>query len=214
VANIGFSSAADAERPLIGFVELPTIFGQSDPHGPPGQVPPDTLVEVPLHSQPTFGSPVIGRITDPVTVEAKEFGYEERAAAVYGVSDGWTLVRLDVQSDQEFGWVAPENSGDFHVLEERIANGLSYLTPEWSGQLYDEPSGSAFAVASQDELGLTPHINVIKISGTGNDAWLYVEILKPGRCLQPEEPGVVATGWVKVHSPDGSPNAWFDARGC
>lgn len=210
LAGMGVAFAAETEHALIGFVEVPSIFGQADPNGPPGQTPPDAPAEIPLHARPTIESPVIGGITDTTSLTSVEFRYEERAAAVYGVSNGWVLVQLNNRSDPAFGWMAAEHGGEFHALEAHIANGLSYLTEAWNRQLYDQPSGLPSAVPS----GQSPDINVLKRRGTGTDAWLFVEVLEKGRCLNAEKPRVVAQGWVKVHSPDERPNVWFFARGC
>lgn len=211
LACIGLSFANDPRTNLIGFVELPSIFGRIDPDGPPGQLPPDTLGKIPLHAEPAVNSPVIGNITDPASVVSEEFDYEERAAAVYNRSDGWTQLALNVSAQQQFGWMAPDHGGKFHPLEE---HGLSYLTKDWDRQLYEEPTGLSFVVPGQDTLDRKPSINVLKVRGSAKDAWLLVELVDPGWCAGSEEPEVVAQGWIKLHNPDGRPNAWFYPRGC
>lgn len=211
LACVSTAFASEARVGLIGFIEIPAVFGEIDPHGPPGQSQPSTQANIPLWREPSKNSPVVKRISRPGAVVSHEFGYEEYAAAVYERFGEWTRVALTGDADSEFGWIAPEYSGAFHRLE---AHGLSYLTEHWDRRLYESPLGAPMPGLEQAALGSQPAIQVVEVSGSGRNAWLLVELLRESQCVSQGEREVVAQGWIKLHDPDDNPTAWFYPRGC
>lgn len=207
---MGTAYAAEKRANLIGFVEIPGVFGEVDPRGPPGQSTPEAPANILLREDPSADAPNVGRITGQESVVSHEFGYEEYAAGVYGRSGDWVLLALKEGGDEAFGWIAPDHRGTYHALEDQ---GLSYLTEHWDGQLHERPSGMAIPVLERDIPVHQAPIDVVEVRGSGPNAWLSVKLLRQSRCFV-REPEVIAEGWIKLHDQDGNPTAWFRPRGC
>lgn len=211
LACVSTAFAGEERVGLIGFIEIPTVFGEIDPRGPPGQSEPSGRANIPIRREPSKDSPTVRRISRPGAVVSHEFGYEEYAAAVYERVGEWTRVALTGDAGSEFGWIASEYSGTFHRLE---TQGLSYLTAHWDRRLYESPSGAPMPGLEQAALGSQPAIQVVEVSGSGRNAWLQVKLLRESQCTSQEAPQVVAQGWIELHDLDGNPTAWFYPRGC
>lgn len=202
---------------LIGLVELPGVFGVPDPDGPPGSRLPSELVPAPLHAAPDAGSPLVATVSaaDANALVWTEYSAEAPAAMAYGVTDGWVRVALrESGGGQRTGWVPPGHQGTLHPLGTLLEEGLSYLTREWDGLLHDGPSATTAAAPhprerTDDEVD----VNVLEVVRSGDETWLRVEVLAPGRC-KTGRAAVESTGWVPALRADGTPNAWFYSRGC
>jgi hypothetical protein len=199
-------------RGVVGLIELPSVFGKSDPNGPPGLIRPTHVQAVPIYSHPSRNSPVVGQISDLESVETKEFDYEAPAAVVYEIVDGWVLIRITDFSKNEFGWVSPHARGHFHPLVDLLNSGLCYLKKDWDGVFHESANTSKGTKRIQVN-GKRQDINVVRSKEHQGALWLEVELLGPGRC-KGEELEVLDKGWVPAHNKYGKPNVWFYSRGC
>ena len=198
-----------AVQRVIGIVEIPPIFGIPNPQGPPGSRLPSVLTPVSLYHRPKAGSGTVATVNTRDEIATAEYTYEEPGALVYRQEGGWYLIGLHGPSETAKAWLRPADAGRFHSLSELLKRGSSYFTSAWDNKLWSEPaSGQATLVdtAAKD-------INVLSTRKIGDQTWLQVEVLLPGRCEGPE-PRTVARGWAPAFSPEGKMNAWFYARGC
>jgi hypothetical protein len=211
-----FATAATQASPdhrVAGIVELPALFGTTDPNGPPGQRPPERAESVPVHAAPDSASEVLARIARADDIESREFTYEALGALSYGDRRSWHLVRARTDTGWALGWLSPRYAGPFHPLDSLLLDGLTYLTEAWDGRLF--PSAGAETESARLAPAPTNRDIVVQQARRIQDAlWLEVEVLAPGRCEGPGAPAVVARGWIRAHGRDGSPTAWFYSRGC
>lgn len=120
----------------MGFLEVPQLFpGWSTDWEP---MPPDPDFELPLRQGPSPGREVVVHVTSGDMLDAVEFDYEVRGARVFGRSEGWSLLRT---LDGATGWAEPIDGARFHPLEDRLLDGLTYLTPAFDGFLARTPGG-------------------------------------------------------------------------
>jgi hypothetical protein len=205
--------AAEAtNQRAMGLVELPSVFGNYDPNGPPGLVRPTHVEAVPIYSHHSNNSPIVGLISNLDSVETKEFDYEAPAAVVYDNVDGWVLIRITDSLKTEFGWVSPHGHGPFHSLVDLFNSRLCYLEEYWDGMLY-ESSSTQRNVKRIPVDGKKRDINILRSKEHQGVLWLEVELLGPGRC-EGENPEVLTKGWIPAHNKDGKLNVWFYSRGC
>ncbi len=204
--------AEAVHRRVVGLVQLPSVFGKYEPNGPPGLVRPAHIQAVPIYSQPSINSTVVGQISGLESVETKEFAYEAPAAVAYQIEDNWVLIRITDSSKSEFGWISPHSHGPFHPFLDLLYLGLCYLEEDWDGVLYKSANASKGTTRIQ-VTGTRRDIKVVRSKEHQGILWLEVELLVPGRC-NGENPEVFANGWVPAHKKDGKPNVWFYSRGC
>jgi hypothetical protein len=160
---------------------------------------------------------VLARIARSADLESREFSYEAPGAVTYGDRDAWHRVRARSDTGWVLGWLSPRHAGVFHSLDSLLLVGLTYLTEAWDGRLF--PSAGARAESARPAPTPTnPRTNrdvvVKQVRRIAGALWLEVEVLADGRCTAPNDPPVVARGWILAHASDGSPTAWFYSRGC
>ena len=220
------AQSATKYRPLIGLVELPGVFGRSDPSGPPGQIAPSQGVSLPIFDAPGSNSPVL-TIREPEVIDAEEHGYEERSAKVYAEERGWYEIGLRGIS-RTTGWVSPKDAGPFRNLETLFSEHLMFVTNAWDRRLLSTPiSGSAqlapairglpeaITQAESARFGEGPEPNgarVVESRRVGESLWFRIE-LHEANCLG-RESRAAAAGWVPAYSATGALNLWFHSRGC
>lgn len=198
---------------VIGLVEVPGVFGTRDRNGSPGLIPPAKIEPIPLHALPSSDSRIIGTVTGPDEVEAREYDYEALAAVTYERRDSWHLIRLRAPEGELFGWLSPTHGGYFRPLRHLLLSGLTYLTDEWDGRLFPNPRAKVEFTRLEPSEGLR-EIDLKSSQDVDGALWLQIEILAAGRCEQAQEPRAIAQGWIPAHAPNGQPNAWFHPRGC
>lgn len=197
---------------VMGVVELPGLFGETEPAGPPGQRPPAAAQPLRLYARPQSGAPLLMELTEPSRVTSKEFGHEALGAQVYERRDGWSLIRVSLpQGGNVLGWVAPAQQGRFHPLEALLRQGRAYLTGEWSGELHALPGAPGLPVRLDAEAPI--NVDVLEARTHQGGLWLRIGLLADDPC-ETARPAVRAQGWVPAHSRDGEPVAWFYSRGC
>lgn len=140
--------------------------------------------------------------------QAAESDYEYLSAIVYQVKNGWYLIALK----DGVGWIASEDAGRAHPLEELVLKNPAYLTNEWNGQLWNAPSFSSQVKKLNSRF--SKDVRVLKAHRDGEQLWFQVEILSSDLCAAGSEPEVVSTGWVLAYSNSGKTTIWFSARGC
>jgi hypothetical protein len=196
-------------RRVIGLVELPGLFGVSDPRGLPGQVPAAEPAPVRVFAAPLDDSPLLV-VNDPEKLQVAEHAYEETSAIAYAQQNGWYEIGLS--------------------LEQLIADG-GYVTLQWDRVLRDAPTQASGPrlipgtpeqisdIVQQDERarsfwpGQEPRaFTVLEAQKIGDELWLRID-LKTGRC-EVAVPETVASGWIPAYSPSGLLNVWFHSRGC
>lgn len=127
--------------PVLGIVEVPRLFGSVAPDG--RLLPPEGPPPLMLRREPVPGSTPVARVASAAGLESTEYAYEAAGALVYGRDGEWSLLRT---RDGTTGWIAPDEGGRFHPLEELLGEGLTYLTDAWDGGLRPAP-GSPDEVA-------------------------------------------------------------------
>src|SRR5262245_48889299 len=140
------TQAGGADR-ILGLVEVPSIFGPYDPNDPWGLENPEAAARlraenprraVELRERASGDSRVVQTVASSDQLESREFAYEALSAVVYARVDGWSQLRTE---GGQVGWLAPEDSGPFHPLEELLRDGLTALTEAWDGTLFSMPGG-------------------------------------------------------------------------
>ena len=210
VLNVAF--AYGDEVSVIGLLELPTVFGEHDPDGPPGLVTPEKTIPVPVRSQPSTESQIIVEITSMKSIEVEEFDYEAPAAVAYGMSDGWILVRVKDSLKEEFGWISPKHQGLYHPISNLLNGSLCYLTNNWNGAIYSDPNSQNIK-QTIDTDHEKKDILIIQLKNLKGKIWLEIELLLQDHC-EGSDPEVILKGWIPVHRKDGKRNVWFYSRGC
>jgi hypothetical protein len=119
--------------PLIGVVEVPALLSVYGPAGEP--VVPEN-VRIPLRARPSADAAVIATITKPDDLATVEYRYEGSAAMVHAREGTWSLVK---SSGGAAGWMAANDAGTFHSLEELLDEHMAYLTEAWDGSLFAAP---------------------------------------------------------------------------
>jgi hypothetical protein len=163
-----------------------------------------------FYSGPDFKSKVVAEIGDPRSLMIREHGYEMSSIEAYKEANGWYLAGFIVDGVRKTGWISPADVVEFRSFKELLVNSMTYLTDDWDGRIWKEPSDSGTY-----EYYTSPDtdIRVIDSKRVGTELWLKIEILSPGPC-EVEEPKVVELGWVRAYSKTGAVNVWFYSRGC
>jgi hypothetical protein len=198
-----------ASEKILGLVEIPAIFGSTDPNGPPGQTPPKKTSLVKLRAEPNQTSKVVLQFSKQDDVVAREHGYEENSAVAFGKEKGWFLIKIKSGK----GWLAPEDAGPFHRYEGLVENGPSYLDKNWNGRLYPSPGDTAkseqFTLRKKD--GDLVDVQILAKKMIKDQLWFQIQIVE-GRCEGEEKLGKKA--WVPIYNEKGETNFWFYSRGC
>jgi hypothetical protein len=181
---------------------------------PPGAA--DDIVPPPL---PAVGAvdTLIGLVTVPPEslprFEVRESDYEVKAVTVYGQRGDWFLVGV---SDGGRSWIHARAAGVFVRAESLVVNGLTYLTPAWDHRVREtaDPGSPGREVVLPRDFGAEIPARVLRAIRSGDVVSLQVEVFDRSPCAAPEDPGVIATGWIPMWSPNGKPTTWFYSRGC
>ncbi len=177
--------------PLIGVVEVPALLSVYGPAGEP--IVPEN-VRIPLRARPSADAAVIATITKPDDLSTVEYTYEESAAMVHAREGTWSLVKT---AGGTAGWIAAEDAGTFHSLEELLDEHMAYLTEAWDGSLLAAP-GSADRVLIPDDPDrrlagyIEPNVPEVRI------------VLQPGQDPEEVRQTYRATGMGSRTAPDGT----------
>jgi hypothetical protein len=140
-----------------------------------------------------------------------ESGYEQPALAALATEPGgW--VKVITSQKGNAGWVRSDEG--FAPLAELLsADRLTYVTPDWDGKIYPDPSAAAFtrfAAPSAEQREV--HFKTLDTQVLDGKLWLKIQLIS-NPCSE-EEVRELATGWIPAEAPDGAVWAWFYSRGC
>ena len=163
-----------------------------------------------LHERPEAGSPVVAEVDGYDALETREVGYEEPAAVVFGVIEGWYRLRL---SDGRSGWLPPDFSGTYYPYPDVAVNRLSFIERPWHGFVWPSPGAGnpvrARVVRGQREVPVEVH----ELQLIGGYPWLRISVLTESPCEGGDGSSSVS-GWIPAHRPTGEPAVWYYSRGC
>lgn len=171
------------------------------------------LLPGPMHlrAAPDDEAELLVTITRWQDVVAEEVGYEEPAVAVWRISAPWYLVAT---SDSVFGWFRAPADAVLVPLAELLGSSLTYLTPDWDGNVYQSPGGSSArtTVPVQRDDG-EASVEVLDTATVDGSLWLKLAVHEESPCFGTIPPRVIAEGWVPAWS-SGKLNVWYYSRGC
>lgn len=189
---------------LLAFPELEAAWYDSTRNALP---PP---VEVQVTPDPAAALQAeIASITDLPT---REYGYERPGAMVLEQRAGWYRLALNEGS----GWVASDQAGPYHPLEEMLVDSLSYLTSVWDGAMAAAPAAPILRwlhPAWRRHMGGEVMVDVRETQWVNAELWLRLDVLWPAPCSG-EDSTIIHSGWVPAYAESGSVNVWFNSRGC
>jgi hypothetical protein len=168
---------------------------------------------------PVPGTPdsLIGLHTVPAELlahyETREYEYESKAVAVYGVQGNWYLVQPAAGGR---AWLPVGTPGRYIPIEELVVNGLNFLTEAWDREVLDAPAPDAAVqevTAPTRNGGTDVPANVVEARRAGGTLWYRVEVLDKSPCTA-DTTRVLASGWIRAWGMGGKPAAWFYSRGC
>jgi len=163
-----------------------------------------------LFSAPDSSRAVLAEIHSYTQVESREIDYEVSAAIVYARRAGWYRLRL---ADGRYGWTPAADAGTFFPYAELLPKRLAYLNAGWSGFIWPQAgAGLPFRPVSLTSVGEVPAV-IVESARIGDALWFRLEIPEQDPCGSASQMNPAA-GWVPAYGRDGSPNAWFYARGC
>ncbi len=151
------------------------------------------------------------------SLETREYGYEERALAVYARRDAWFLVGT---RDSARTWIRAAAVDSFMPLDSLLHDRLAYLTDAWDGALRVAPAFNAARVpvsmslrAPAPDADQTP-ARVLRTRRMDDAAWwAEVEVMNTSGC-DDDTPRVLASGWVPLWGTNRAPTVWYFSRGC
>lgn len=197
-------------EPLIGILEVPNLLGGfseglwAEPSGN----------SIAIYAQPSTVGEIAARIPDTSRVKKLEYSYESSGIVTLERARDWFRVQLEPAGT---GWIQPGDHEAFHPFENLIEDGLSYLTSEWNGKLYESPRFATVTTAMdpawRHRLGDEISVRTLESRRLDDRLWFRVELLEESACTG-REPRVFATGWIPGHSASGQPAVWFYSRGC
>jgi hypothetical protein len=161
--------------------------------------------------------PLVGLHTVPEDLlaryETREYEYESKAVAVFGVQGNWYLVHA---VDGGRAWLPAGTPGRFIPVDELVVNGLNFLTEAWDGEVLDAPAIDAAVqevTTGSRRNGTDVPANVVEARRAAGTLWFRVEVLDRSPCTA-DTTRVLASGWIRAWGPGGQPAAWFYSRGC
>lgn len=194
-------------RNILGLLDMATISVLRRTGRSAGTIP------ISIYAEPSKNATVHKVAERWDGIEAREFGYEESGAVVLETRPGWYRIGLQ----RGTGWVAATDTGAYYPYEKLVTEGLSHVTPDWNGRLWENPGGAGkardMAPGWRRHLGKRLSIDVTESRRIDERLWFRVQILWPGACSS-GKPRVIAEGWVPAYGPRGHPTTWFWSRGC
>lgn len=192
---------------ILGLIEIPSILGYAEPT-------PQESSAITLYSLPAIGSDPVGVLEAPDQIEAREHGYEESGAVVYGYqrAENQTWYRVRLMSGQA-GWLSERDAGRFHPLTQLLDSSLAYMTDAWDGRVYVKAGREASTQLVQDA-GPETSIEIASSARIGDDIYFLVVVLSGSICTSDEPGEVIAAGWVPAYAENGEVNLWYWSRGC
>jgi hypothetical protein len=143
-------------------------------------------------------------------LQSRELGYESPAAVVYAQVDDWYRLRT---ADGMFGWLPPDYAGTFFPYTDLPVRRLAYVPLPWHGFVWPSP-GAGLPLRTLPPGGQNEQpVEVLETDVVGGAPWFRVNLLPSSPCAGGES-GQGTTGWVPAYREDGTPLAWFYARGC
>lgn len=140
-----------------------------------------------------------------------EHGYETASLIVLETRAPWYRIALPEGS----AWLRAEH-GRFRDLVDLYADGLTYLTAAWDGELCDGPDAAA-ACARADAERLHREgqdaVTVLNWAQMPNGLWLEVELIS-SPCLTDVQRTLPIRGWLRAYGRERRPVVWFHSRGC
>lgn len=203
--------AAIAQDRVIGLLEIPALHS-----GLNAGLRDVTIGPVALFEEPRQEAEVAVVVRNRTQLASHEHGYGQVSAAVYGVqgdSSGFSWYRLRFVDGERavFAWLSQADAGEYRDIHTLNQSGLTYLTDEWDGRIFESP-GLGSASRSFEDLGNRPDVRVVTLWREASEFW-YLVVLGRGSCSG-EPLQVVATGWVPAYSEAGGNTVWFSSRGC
>lgn len=212
LANIvAFNVARSADRPLIGVLDIPDLFGAPTATGFPGADAPENPT-LHLFDKPGDAESV-RTVHDPARIEHEDIEYGRSGAIGYEKnSEGWFLVfdRGGEEAPSGYFWVSPESITQFKSYFSLIDGGI-YLNHKWDRKVYphikrrssaevQEPPG---APLSKPTFWALP---VESVTDANGKHWVLAVFFDMSECQS--ETGtieVVGAGYAPAHLPNGEP---------
>jgi hypothetical protein len=193
---------------IIGLLEIPSIFGTSDPNGPPGQIPPKIAGAVILRAEPSDSAKVKAEVKRSNDFFSKEHGYGESSAVVFDKKDAW----FQVKAKSTKGWIKAKDAGKFRSFEE-LAKGWVFVERSWDGRLYPLPKQTKYFEQLRAKGDTAERdLNVLSSKTVSGRLWFEVQEVN-GKCEAGEET-LGKKGWIPAYNDSGETNVWFYSRGC
>jgi hypothetical protein len=227
LAGMAFmSQPALAQERVIGLLALPEVFGQgacdrfawqpvvlrASPEGPLVA----TVVVVEPWTHQSNGGCVgleVGvkapRSTTVQPLPTREYAYEEPGAVVLEQRGQWFRIRLERGS----AWLEASGQNEFYSLERLFADGLTYLTQAWDGNVAASPSAAGRSVKVAG-LAANQPVRVRRASREAGQLWFLIDIMSHPVCDGGGEPTIVDRGWVPAYGKADETTLWFYSRGC
>ena len=192
-------------------IEIPSLH--SGLNDSTDSTPDQALGPVTLYTEPRQESSLAIIIQDRRELDSREHDYEKASAAVYGVSSGyWHRLRYEVNGQQGYGWLRPEDAAIFKDLHSFLYSAsMTYLTNAWDGRMFKQPNKDS-ASSSIGNAGRNQGARIIDIHYRGTEPWYLVALVSEYCTGEPLN--VIGTGWVPAYSEAGGNTVWYYSRGC
>jgi len=213
--GVGWSQSVDFEsstymplkRDSIGVASVPGILPSTE-----DEVKKTRPVIV--RTNPSKNASLLIKLQTRRDLETRETRYEGGDAVVYEIQDGWFRVRTKAG----MGWISKSDAGDFTPTAQLVHYG--YLTPEWDGVLYQEPSTTSkhvpirWIAKNYPNEGDRPGMNVKTFLVKEGTTWIQITLSTEIPCSGDLCLRKPVTGWVRAYSKTGFLIVWFDPKGC
>lgn len=140
-----------------------------------------------------------------------EHGYEAASLIVLEARPPWYRIALADGS----AWVKAGH-GHYRDLVELYADGLTYLTAAWTGELCDGPDGDRVCAMADIQRLHDEHqdsVEVLDWARMPDGLWLEVQ-LTTSPCHTDLQRTLPIRGWLRAQGDGQAPNVWFYSRGC